>query len=140
MPVRSLNSSILRWPSRDEVDQALRQWVARHEPDLTGAIAIGYFGSYARGDAGVGSDLDVVMILRQSDVSFTQRSQQWNFLSIPVPVEAQIYTAAEWAQLTVNQPRFHSTLVTETVWLSCPRSRNETAAESSAVAVGEGDE
>ncbi|WP_204138512.1 nucleotidyltransferase family protein [Halomicronema sp. CCY15110] len=117
MPVRSLNSSIWRWPSRDEVDDALRQWVTQHESALVEAIAVGYFGSYARNEAGVGSDLDVLMILRQSALPFTHRSQQWDFLSIPVPVEAQIYTAAEWAQLETNQPRFYATLLQEAVWL-----------------------
>lgn len=117
MPVRSLHSSILRWPSRQDVDTAFRQWAAQHEQDLEGAIAIGYFGSYARGDAGVGSDLDVVMILQECDLPFVQRSQTWDFLSIPVPVEAHIYTAAEWAQLAVTQPRFYDTLERETVWI-----------------------
>lgn len=124
MPVRSLRSSILRWPSRDEVDAAFRQWVSDRERELEGAIAIGYFGSYARGDAGVGSDLDVVIILQESDVPFSQRSQQWDWLTIPVPVEAQVYTQAEWQQLAVNQPRFYTTLCQETVWLRSPPRSN----------------
>ncbi len=117
MPVRSLRSSILRWPSSDEVDAALHQWVSEHERELQAAIAIGYFGSYARGDARVGSDLDVIVILQASAVPFNQRSQEWDFLTIPVPVEAQVYTQAEWQQLAVNQPRFYETLCRETVWL-----------------------
>jgi predicted nucleotidyltransferase len=99
--------------------------VSKHEQELEGAIAIGYFGSYARGDAGVGSDLDVVIILKESAAPFSQRSQQWDFLNIPVPVEAQVYTQAEWQQLAVNQPRFYETLSRETVWL---RSRLQPAA------------
>jgi len=79
------------------------------------AIAIGYFGSYARGNAGVGSDLDVVIILQASDIPFNQRSQSWDFLSIPVPVEAQVYTQAEWQQLAHDQTRFYATLCRETV-------------------------
>lgn len=117
MPVRSLRSSIWRWPSRDEVDAAFRQWVSEHEQELEGAIAIGYFGSYARDEAGGGSDLDVVLVLKNSDLPFIQRSQRWDFLALPVPVEAQIYTQAEWQQLAVNQPRFYTTLCRETVWV-----------------------
>lgn len=124
MPVRSLRSSILRWPSRDEVDAAFRQWVSDRERELEGAIAIGYFGSYARGDAGVGSDLDVVIILRESAAPFSQRRQQWDWLTIPVPVEAQVYTQAEWQQLAVNQSRFYTTLCQETVWLRSPPRSN----------------
>ncbi|MEM9120130.1 MAG: nucleotidyltransferase domain-containing protein [Cyanobacteria bacterium P01_F01_bin.56] len=110
MSVRSLTSSILRWPSRDEVDAAFRQWVTDNISALEQAIAIGYFGSYARGHAGVGSDLDVVMVLEKSDLPFVQRSQAWDFLAIPVPVEAQIYIAAEWTQMKVTQPRFYEAL------------------------------
>ncbi|MDB9525791.1 nucleotidyltransferase domain-containing protein [Oscillatoria sp. CS-180] len=117
MPVRFLNSSILRWPSKKQVDGALRQWVLEQDECLDDVMALGYFGSYARGTAGKGSDLDVVAILTESHLPFHQRSTHWNFLSIPVPVEAQIYTRAEWQQLAVNQPRFYNTLLQETVWI-----------------------
>ena len=63
MPVKSLNSSVLRWPSHEEVVAAVKQWVreeARRRPEL---LELGYFGSYARGDWAVGSDLDLVAIV-----------------------------------------------------------------------------
>jgi len=47
MPVRSLHSSVLPWPTREQVDRAVREWAARlaeREPEL---VALGYFGSYA---------------------------------------------------------------------------------------------
>jgi uncharacterized protein len=98
MPVRSLNSSIMRWPNREEVDAASRQWVNTYVVDDSVVVAIGYFGSYARDEAGVGSDLDVVMIVTEHDRPFEQRATNWDFRSIPVPVEALIYTKAEWQQ------------------------------------------
>jgi len=59
MPVRSLDSSVLEWPRPGEVLRALAAWakgeVAKH-PDLR---RLGYFGSFAREEAGVGSDLDL---------------------------------------------------------------------------------
>jgi hypothetical protein len=73
MPVRSLSSSVLRWPKRSEVDAALRLFAvreARRRPDL---ILLGYFGSYARDDAGVGSDLDIVAVLQSEDRPFERR-------------------------------------------------------------------
>jgi predicted nucleotidyltransferase len=57
MPVRSLNSPVLKWPRAEEVLAAAQEWarrVAAAEPDVR---AIGCFGSYARSHAGVGSDL-----------------------------------------------------------------------------------
>lgn len=53
MPVRSLGSSVLRWPSREEVEEALKAWLSRHP--IPGLLAAGYFGSYARGRQGWGA-------------------------------------------------------------------------------------
>ncbi|WP_376791658.1 nucleotidyltransferase domain-containing protein [Thermoflexus sp.] len=52
----------------------MRIWaerVARERPEV---LRIGYFGSYARGDWGVGSDLDLVVIVRRSDLPFERRA------------------------------------------------------------------
>ncbi len=117
MPVQSSNSWIRRWPSRAEVDSALRQWVATSEAELATVLALGYFGSYARDQAGPGSDLDVLIIVADSGFPFHQRSSGWNFLAIPVPVEVLVYTWVEWQQLAHSQPRFYNTLLQETVWL-----------------------
>ena len=60
MPVRSLSSPVLRWPDSGNVEEAVREWArgaADRHPDL---VRLGVFGSYARDDAGVGSDLDLV--------------------------------------------------------------------------------
>ena len=70
MPVRSLNSSVLKWPDQKTVIKALKDWMiveADHQPEL---IELGYFGSYARGDWGVGSDLDLIAILSHSTIPF----------------------------------------------------------------------
>jgi hypothetical protein len=43
MPMRSLNSSMLIWPDRETVEQALRQWLVQevgHHPEL---VRLGYF-------------------------------------------------------------------------------------------------
>lgn len=63
MPVRSLDSSVLRWPDATTVHQAVCRWAreaARTRPEV---LRVGYFGSYARGDWGVGSDLDLYLRL-----------------------------------------------------------------------------
>ena len=53
MPVRSLSSSVLKWPDRAAVDAVVRRWAAQQvglHPEL---LCLDYFGSYARGDWGV---------------------------------------------------------------------------------------
>ena len=122
MPVRSLNSSVLKWPRRETVEVALRQWAEAITTKNPTIAAVGYFGSYSRNQAGVGSDLDVIILL-QSDRHelaqrpFHERTATFNFGSIPVPVDAIAYTPEEWALLETVSPRFYHTLTQETVWV-----------------------
>ena len=53
MPVRSLSSSVLRWPDIRAVDEATRRWAVEEVGRRKGVLRVGYFGSYARGDWGV---------------------------------------------------------------------------------------
>lgn len=87
MPVRSLNSSVLKWPSRKAVDQAVRAWTveqARERPEI---LRLGYFGSYARGDWGVGSDQDLIAIVNEISEPFARRALKWDLNGLPVPAE-----------------------------------------------------
>ena len=117
MPVRSLTSSVLRWPGRDEVDHAARTWacvLAQEQPNI---IAVGYFGSYARGESGVGSDLDLVVLLGESELPPERRSLDWSLEELPVPADLLVYTQKEWQRLAQKSPRFYQMLKDETVWL-----------------------
>jgi len=116
MPVRSLTSSVLRWPDRDTVDRAARRWAARAARRRPDVQQIGYFGSYARGDWGVGSDLDLVIIVRDSDQPFEFRAATWDCGDLPVPAEVLVYTQAEWSLLK-SRGRFGHTLAREAVWV-----------------------
>jgi predicted nucleotidyltransferase len=76
---------------------------ARHVTRARGTpsvVAVGYFGSYARGDWGVGSDLDLVVIFEASAEPFERRA---------VPMDLLVYTRAEWTRLA-SRPR-------DVVWL-----------------------
>jgi hypothetical protein len=66
MPVRSLNSSVFKWPDRNAVHQALLTWVDQQAQEKSELLRAGYFGSYARWDWGVGSDLDLILIVEHS--------------------------------------------------------------------------
>jgi len=117
MPLRSLNSSVLVWPDRDRVDRAVRQWaaaIATRHPELR---RLGYFGSYARGDWGVGSDLDLVGVVTASDGAFERRALAWDLTSLPVPADILIYTEQEWLALQAEGGRFARTLAQEVVWV-----------------------
>ena len=117
MPVTSTTSSVKHWPTAETVIGALEIWgaaLARRREDM---IALGYFGSYARGDAGFGSDLDLVMIVKADSRPFMERGRNSGTEKLPVPVDLLIYTAAEWGRLQAERGRFARTLNAEARWL-----------------------
>jgi predicted nucleotidyltransferase len=116
MPVRSLNSSVLKWPDAQTVTEKLGAWVKKVLRNRTAVLRIGYFGSYARGDWGVGSDLDLLIIVRDSDQPFDRRSADWDTMDLPVPTDVMIYTKSEWESLT-RKGRFSDTIRQEVVWI-----------------------
>lgn len=117
MPVRSLSSSVIVWPNLEEVEGTLQTWAlseAQNRPELLG---LGYFGSYARGNWGVGSDLDVVVIVTRCEHPKERRNLDWDTVSLPVPVDLFIYTRSEWENLQKKKSRFSKMLAKEINWV-----------------------
>jgi hypothetical protein len=104
------------------VQQAARDWAAREAARHPEVQHIGYFGSYARGDAGVGSDLDLVAIVDSTARPFEQQGLDWDLSGLPVPAEILVYACQEWLQLVSGGRRFARVLAQETVWLHPPDS------------------
>lgn len=117
MPVRSLSSSVLKWPERAEVEKAVQAWATRAADDHPNLLRLGVFGSYARGDAGVGSDLDLVAVVEDSEQPFERRGVEWELTELPVPAEILVYTREEWERLMGEGGRFARTLEREARWL-----------------------
>ncbi len=117
MPVRSLNSPVLKWPRRDEVKKALRQWLKKQVATHPEIIKLGYFGSLAKGNWGVGSDLDLIVIIQDSSIPFEKRPLAWDFDTLPVPTDILIYTTKEWQDMRKKGGRFVDMIETEAVWL-----------------------
>ena len=72
MPVRSLTQSVLRWPQPEQVLAEAQLWAQDQKAFRPTLAKVGVFGSYGRGDAGVGSDLDLLLV----DGSATGPQQQ----------------------------------------------------------------
>jgi predicted nucleotidyltransferase len=117
MPVRSLNSSVLKWPDRNMVDRAVRSWSREQVQQQPQIVSLGYFGSYARGNWGVGSDLDLIAVVDDSREPFERRSLHWDLQEMPVPAEILVYTAAEWEALQAKDDKFSRMLAREVVWV-----------------------
>jgi hypothetical protein len=113
---------VLVWPDRDSGDAAARAWavdVAGKHPEL---LRLAYF-TYARGDWGVGSDLDLVDIVDAArdpliaEQPFARRAVRYDLSALPVPAELLVYTRTEWAQLQAQGRRFARTLAQEAIWI-----------------------
>lgn len=116
MPVRSLSSSVFTWPDAKTVDQAVRRWAEKVVRTREDVRRIGYFGSYARGDWGVGSDLDLIIVVRESAQPFERRAAEWDVTELPVPTDVLVYTEEEWRSLS-QQGRFYQTVMREGIWV-----------------------
>jgi len=117
MPLRSSTSSVLKWPDRRAVDRAVREIAAVFSVQRPELVRFGYFGSYARGDWGVGSDVDLVAIVRASEWPFIERARHFDTSRLPVPADILIYTEAEWEALLEQGSRFADQVRRETVWV-----------------------
>jgi uncharacterized protein len=117
MPVRSLHSSVLKWPDRRTVEEAATAWSARERLRHPELIRLGCFGSYIRGNAGVGSDLDLIAVVESSAEPFERRALAWDLSSLPVPAEILIYTRDEWQRMDREGGRFARMLRRDARWL-----------------------
>jgi uncharacterized protein len=117
MPVRSLSSSVLVWPTRAQIADALRRWASQMADEHPELQRLGCFGSYARGGWGVGSDLDLVAVVTSASDRFDRRAVSWNVTSLPVPADILIYSEPEWRNLEAQGGRFAKTLIHETTWV-----------------------
>lgn len=111
MPQRSSNGSVLRWPSSESVLEAAAQ------PELEG---VGVFGSYGRGDAGVGSDLDLLLVLRQCELPIWERLRPWDTADLPLATDLLVYSRREWESLPQWNPKLAATLERDLRWLITP--------------------
>ncbi|MDP3775390.1 MAG: nucleotidyltransferase domain-containing protein [Gemmatimonadales bacterium] len=110
MPVRSLGTAVLVWPDAATVRKAALRWAEDLRRADESVAAVGYFGSYARGDWGVGSDLDLVVIVADSPLPFERRAARFDATGLPVPADLLVYTRTEWESLA-TRPR-------DVVWMT----------------------
>ena len=84
-------------------------------------LRVSYFGSYARGNWGVGSDLDIVVIMAECELPPEQRGLAFDTITgLPVPVDLLVYTAEEWEQLRADGAAFVRGIEAEAVWVAEP--------------------
>lgn len=117
MPVRRLDSPLFRWPDADQVSSSVGAWAHLLQERRKDVLAIAIVGSYARGDWGVGSDLDLLIILRESDQPFWDRQLEFDFSDLILPAEALIFSRSEWEQLEKEPNRFFRETIEHAKWV-----------------------
>ncbi len=117
MAATSSTGSVLRWPSSDAVLEQAEAWARRQAATHDDLEAVGVFGSYGRGDAGVGSDLDLLLVLRHCDLPVWERLRRWDTASLPLATDLLVYSRAEWNTLPQWNPRLAEVLAREVRWL-----------------------
>lgn len=109
--------------------EAFALWAKDTIHNNVNVVRIGYFGSYARGNAGPGSDLDVVIIVKSSEKPFERRGVEWDLTSLPVPVDVLVYTLREWRDLEARSC-MGRILKKETIWFGdCKDKQHSTDRE-----------
>lgn len=95
MPNESSDSVRIFWYNREEVRRALEQALkalALAHPEIEEAVL---FGSFVRGDAVPGSDVDMLLVLRDSEKDFLARIPDYLPSHVPGGVDVFPYTREE---------------------------------------------
>ena len=69
-----------------------------------------WFGSWVRGDASVGSDVDMRIIVDRSDLPPRDRVMTFLPLVFPVGIDLFVYTIEEYELLRINHPAMHEAM------------------------------
>jgi hypothetical protein len=98
---------VRRWPAAAEVLEQAGRWAALQRSGLlissrwvfTASRKPGGYGSYGRGTAGVGSDLDLLLILKRCEEPIWDRLHCWDTGSLPLACDLLVYSFEEWRSL-----------------------------------------
>ena len=71
-----------------------------------------------RDAAGVGSDLDLLLILKECSDPIWERLRRWDTGSLPLACDLLVYSLAEWRSLPGWNPLLAAALQQDTRWLA----------------------
>jgi len=109
---------VFKWPDRQTVLAVAREWsqaLQRRDRNVRAVLCI---GSAARGDWGVGSDIDLIVLIEQSEESAVDRYRRYYPDGLPVPADLWVYTLAEWESLAAHSPGLRNRIDREKLLLS----------------------
>jgi len=77
------------------------------------AASLGAYG----GEVNLGSDLDLIILLKKSDKPFERRGIDFDTSPLPVPTELLVYTGDEWGKLKNDENGFYPAVSREVIWI-----------------------
>jgi predicted nucleotidyltransferase len=119
MPVRSLTQSVLRWPEPGQVIAQVQAWAVDQAARVPSLQKVALFGSYGRGSAGVGSDLDLLLVDAAASGPQQARLLCWQLELLPLSCDALVLTPAEHEALLGAGSRFATELHRDARWVWC---------------------
>ena len=99
MAMRSFPSVKITYFDKQAVWEALREYleqVERGRPEVEKVIL---FGSFLRGESVPGSDIDLLIILRESSIPFLERIPEYTPLHFPIGADVFPYTEQELEEM-----------------------------------------
>jgi hypothetical protein len=121
-------------------------WAAEQQRCHPELLAVGVFGSYGRGSAGVGSDLDLLLILQHCDEPIWERLCRWDTSGLPLACDLLVYSLEEWRSLPEWNAKLAEALHQDTRWLGerpgamAAAARSGMASADGTVEAGQGDQ
>jgi predicted nucleotidyltransferase len=117
MPKKSSNSVKVVFADKAKVLRQLKEYsenITRAHPEVE---RVGYFGSYANETYGPASDVDILIILRQSDKRFLERIPDFIPDNLSVSCDCFPYTSEEIERMKQDDNPWIFHVLKEVVWL-----------------------
>ena len=97
LQTRSYGTVEITSVDREALVAELRSGAERLGREAPEVQEVGLFGSFARGDHTPESDVDLAVIVSESDLPFLERPDRYRdaFLRVPLDVNLTVYTTAE---------------------------------------------
>ena len=116
MPRGSSSSVKVFFADKQAVISEIRNWAARLKAEHPEIQRIGFFGSYATDSYGPASDVDVVIVLKNSDRPFVDRIEKYLPENLSVGVDIFPYTEKEISRMQKERSPWISRILKEIVW------------------------
>ena len=100
----SLISARVRYAEPEPIRRAVRDYARDIRAGHPEVRSIRWFGSWVRGDASVGSDVDLCIIVDRSDIPRRDRIVDFLPRVFPVGVDLFVYTPTEFDALRMAHP------------------------------------